>query len=85
LPIAYPQSQTLTNQTSVGMTLMVNGKPSQYNWMVAGAAGANYDFQTSTNLINWTTLFVVPNDGSINSYLNENPSSAQRFYRIVPQ
>ena len=85
LPIAYPQSQIATNQTLVGMTLMVNNRPSQYNWMVAGVAGANYDFQTSTNLSNWTTLFVVPNDGSINSYLNENPSSAQRFYRIVPQ
>jgi hypothetical protein len=85
LPIAYPQSQTLTNQTSVGMTLMLNGRPSQYNWMVTGAAGANYEFQSSTNLSNWTTLFVVPNDGSINSYLNENPSSALRFYRIVPQ
>jgi hypothetical protein len=85
LPIAYPQSQTGTNQTSVGMTLMVNGRPSQYNWMVAGATGANYDFETSTNLIDWTTLFVVPNNGSVNSYLNENPSSAQRFYRIVPQ
>jgi len=85
LPIVYPQSDTGTNQTSIAMTLGLNGIPFEYNWIVAGAGGANYDFETSTNLTDWTTLFVVPNDGSFNSYFNYNPSSTQRFYRIVPQ
>ncbi len=85
LPITYPQSQTTTNQTPVRLTLMMSGTPFEYSWLPIGAAGANFDFQTSTNLIDWTTLFVIPNDGSINSYFNENPSSAQRFYRIVAQ
>jgi hypothetical protein len=85
LPIAYPQSQTPTNQTPVRMTLILNSTPFEYDWLVAGTTGANYDFETSTNLIDWMTLFVISNDGSINSYFNENPSSAQRFYRIVPQ
>ena len=84
-PIAYPQSQTVTNQTPVYLTLLMSSKPFEYNWLVTGESSANFDFQTSTNLINWTTLFVISNDGSINSYYDQKPSSTQRFYRIVPQ
>jgi hypothetical protein len=85
VPVSYPQLQTGTNQTTIQMTLVMNNASFEYSWQVAGAADAEFDFQTSTNLSDWATLFVVPNDGSVNSYINWNPSSVQRFYRIVPQ
>jgi hypothetical protein len=84
-PVAYPQPQTGTNQTTVQMILFMNNAAFEHTWLVAGAAGVDFDFQTSTNLSDWVTLFVVPNDGSMNSYNNLNPASVQRFYRIVPQ
>ncbi|MGH7951242.1 MAG: hypothetical protein ACREFE_04900 [Limisphaerales bacterium] len=85
VPVAYPQLQTGTNQTTIQMTLMLNNASSEYSWQMAGAADADFNFQTSTNLSDWVTLFVVSNDGSVNSYINWNPSSIQRFYRIAPQ
>jgi hypothetical protein len=88
-PIVYSQFQTGANQnpvqTPARLMLSGNNVSSEFSWLVAGAAGANFNFQTSTNLIDWTTLFVITNDGSINSYWNGNPSSTQRFYRVVPQ
>ncbi|MGB8371206.1 MAG: hypothetical protein WCF71_18145 [Verrucomicrobiia bacterium] len=88
-PLVYSQFQTGANQNSVQtpayLTLSGNNLFSEFSWLVTGTAGANFNFQTSTNLIDWTTLFVITNDGSINSYLNANPSSTQRFYRVVPQ
>jgi hypothetical protein len=88
-PLVYSQFQTGANQnpvqTPVWLTLAGNNFSSEFSWLVTGAAGANFNFQTSTNLIDWTTLLVITNDGSINSYLNWNSSSAQRFYRIISQ
>jgi hypothetical protein len=85
LPVAFPQIQTGTCQTPVSVTLMVAGAPVGFNWLVTGPTVGNFAFETSTNLSNWTTLFLVQNNGAPNSYLNENPSSTRRFYRIVPQ
>jgi len=41
-------------------------------------------FQTSSNLIDWVTLFSATNNGSLWTFANYNPSSSQRFYRVVP-
>jgi len=87
-PIVFSQFQTGANQnpiqTPVRLLFSGNNSFSQHDWLVGGAAGASFNFQTSTNLIDWVTLFVVTNDGSINSYFNSTPNSPQRFYRIVP-
>ena len=40
LPVAYPQLQTGTNQTTIQMTLVINNGSSEYSWQVAGAADA---------------------------------------------
>jgi hypothetical protein len=83
-PIYYPQPPARTNQTTILMTLM-NNNPSEYSWQFAGAAQVFFYFQTSTNLSDWNTLFAMPNNGSTSTYINWNPSSSQRFYRVAPQ
>jgi hypothetical protein len=51
---------------------------------LTGAAGQNYTVQTSTNLSNWTSLYVT-NNGLTNSFLVTDPNATnkQRSYRIL--
>ena len=83
-PIIYPEPKSGTNQTPVRLTLYFSDNPVNFRWL---ATGTNHDFsfQTSTNLTDWTTLFLVPNNGSLSYYLNSYPDSPRRFYRVVPQ
>jgi hypothetical protein len=83
-PIAYPQSQTGAIPGNLRMTLM-NNMQSQYNWQLPGASQAVFNFQTSTDLTDWVTLFAVTNNGATTTYINNTPLSSQRFYQVVPQ
>ena len=83
-PITYPQSQTGAIPGNLRMILM-NNMESQYNWQLSGASQAVFNFQTSTDLTDWVTLFAVTNNGTATTYINNAPSSSQRFYRISPQ
>jgi hypothetical protein len=89
-PIVYPVAQTGTNSLTVRLQL---GSGSYYSiptpsstltWTVSSKAGATLLLQTSTNLTDWITLSTVQNDGSICTLSDVDPSSAQRFYRVVP-
>ena len=88
-PVIYPISQTGTNQMTVRMWLENGTYPSGSSqnviWKPSSLPGVPFAMQTSTNLMNWTTLFSVTNNGSVTTYLNINPASASRFYRLVPQ
>lgn len=85
-PILY-QSQMSTNQSTMTMLMYlndsVNGQP--YTWQMSGPAGDLYNFQSSTDLVNWMTLFTVTNNGTANALLNYSPPGPQQFYRITPQ
>jgi hypothetical protein len=88
-PVVYPVPSTGTNQMTFRMLLQMgsysSGIQRNFEWPLDSSAGSLYNFQTSTNLSNWVTLFVVTNNGAVCDFFNWNPSSAQRFYRIVPQ
>jgi hypothetical protein len=84
-PIIYPTPKTGTNQMTVRMWLTLQSFQRNFDWSPASASGSQFAFQTSTNLNNWVTIFSVTNNGSVSTYLNSNPSSTSRFYRLVPQ
>jgi len=88
-PVSYPAPQTGTNQMTVRMWLAMGKYPNwtntRFEWKPISVSGAQFLFQTSTNLTDWVTLFTNSNDGSVCTYFNSNPSSASRFYRLIPQ
>jgi len=82
-------SATLTR----ALQLVINPKPvlsspfwqaSRFQMRLTGAAGQNYTVQMSTNLSNWTSLYVT-NNGLANSFLVSDPNATnkQRSYRIL--
>jgi len=88
-PVSFPTSSNRTNATPVRLTLMLNQQAVNYHWQITDTVNTNYWLETSTNLsgpgpVNWQPLFVVPINGSVSSYINENPVSARRFYQLVP-
>ena len=44
-----------------------------------------FQFQTSTNFLNWVSMFLVTNNGTITTYYVTQPISEHRFYRMIPQ
>ena len=88
-PIVYPVAQNGTNQLTVRMWLRIGNYPSwstqDFVWKPSSLSGAQFAMQTSTNLMNWTTLFTVVNNGSVCTYFNDNPQSLTRFYKLVAQ
>jgi len=90
-PVVYPALSTGANQMTFRMSLEIGAyywwlaSPQDFDWPLDSSAGSLYNFQTSTNLSNWVTLFVVTNSGAICDFFNWNPSSTQRFYQLVPQ
>jgi len=89
VPIVYPMSSAGTNQLKFRMLLQTgsysSGVQHNFEWTLAGPSGSLYNFQTSTDLVNWYTLFVVVNNSAVSDFFNSNPSSPQRFYRLIPQ
>jgi hypothetical protein len=56
-----------------------------FSWKPASTPGAQFLFQTSTNLTSWVTLSTNSNDGNVTTYFLNNPKSPTRFYRLIPQ
>jgi len=88
-PVIYPILQTGTNQLTVRMWLVMGTYPSwstrSFVWNPTSAVGEQFTLQTSTNRIGWVSLFTLTNNGSIATYIVNNPASSSRFYRLVPQ
>ena len=88
-PIIYPASQSGTNQFTVRLWLEMGIYPNlstrSFAWKPTSTPGAQFLFQTSTNLTDWVTLSTNSNDGSITTYFLNNPKSPSRYYRLVPQ
>ncbi len=88
-PVTFPSTSHQTNATPVRLTLMVNHQTVNYRWVINNPTNHNYWLLTSTNLngsglAGWRTLFVIPVNGKVSSYLNITPTSARRFYQLVP-
>jgi len=87
IPVIYPVPLTGTNQMTIRMLVQMGSYASDFRhsfeWTLAGPSGALHSFQTSTDLLNWSTLFVVTNNGAVCDFFNWNPSSSQRFYRLA--
>jgi hypothetical protein len=88
-PIIYPIPQTGTNQFTIrmwfNMVYLTNPFRKNFDWSLTNSAGSVSLFQTSTNLTDWVTDFSVTNDGTVWTFVNSNPLSTYRFYRVVPQ
>lgn len=87
-PTIYPASQPGNVSMSVRVQLAHSNYASDFQsfeWLPNSLAGTAYALQTSTNLLNWNTLFTVTNNGSVCTYRNVNANGSSRFYRLVPQ
>ena len=88
-PISYPVMQNGAGPMTVRMWLAIGKFPTRlarsFEWKPAGLPNAEFTMQTSTDLKTWTDLFTVANNGSVCTYIVDNPASIQRFYRLVPQ
>jgi hypothetical protein len=84
-PVIYPIPQPGTNQLTVRMWLILQNFQESFEWQPDSLSGAQFAMETSTNLIDWTALFTVTNNGSVCTYLNEIPVSTSRFYRLIQQ
>lgn len=56
-----------------------------FEWTAASPAGSMFVVQTTTNLVDWVTLFAVPNNNNAATFIAYSPNSRQRYYRLVPQ
>jgi hypothetical protein len=82
-PVVYPIPRMGKNQMTVRTWLQFAWQIQEgYVWQQGSLPDAQFAMQTSTNLMNWTTLFAVTNNGSVCTYVNDNPASAIRFYRL---
>ncbi len=89
VPVVYPVARAGTNQMITRLWLTSGKVPAQiqqcFTWSPTTNYGGVFQFQTSTNFLSWVPLFLVTNDGTITTYYVTQPTSAQRFYRMIPQ
>jgi hypothetical protein len=91
VPIIYPPGPVNTNSTAFQLALAVlqpytYPPPILYCWNLNAPLGALYSVQTSTNLIDWSTVATITNIGSTFTYLDTVLTNIpQIYYRTVPQ
>lgn len=83
-PIIYPVPHIGTNQTTVRLWFWTPAENSQksFTWKPSSVSGSQYALQTSTDLDNWTTICVVTNNGSVCTYVIDDPSGTGQFFRL---
>src|SRR5881394_21527 len=88
-PVAYPVPPAGTVDSTARLWLVFGSPTNQsshrFEWPISGTANARFIFQNSTDLITWKPLATNSNDGSVLTYFQWFPASAQRYYRIVPE
>ncbi len=91
-PIVYPAPQEGTESFVVNMWVLTSTNLSlfpppenAYQWRVTDPIGSISLFQTSSNMVDWMTMFSATNDGTSWYLFNQYPLASQRFYRVVPQ
>jgi hypothetical protein len=87
-PVFYPVPQTGSNQMTIHLWLQhpASVQFSSLDWKLATLTGAQFAVETSSNLVNWTTLFTVTNDSSSVTLFNyDTQKTWSQFYRLAPQ
>ncbi len=83
-PITYPQAQIPFSNSQVRFRLSVGGSTNTLAWSLSGAANGRFQFQTSTNMIDWATLAQMTNSGALFNYQYQgSESEPKRFFRTV--
>ncbi|MGD1084533.1 MAG: hypothetical protein ABSA47_07250 [Verrucomicrobiota bacterium] len=91
-PVVYPASQSGTNCLLVH--LWINGLfasslpepgPPRFDLCGTSEFGATFLLQTSTNLMDWSSVATYQNNGAIGTFLEAPPLNTRRFYRLIPQ
>jgi len=84
--ITYPAGQIPFQPSQVRFNLIVAGRTNQFRWLLSGVPFGRFFFQTSTNLISWSTLTTFTNSGvTVNYTFNSLTIEAGRFFRATPE
>lgn len=84
--IQYPSIQIPIPSTSVHLRLLMAGQTNELQWSLSGPANGLFQFQTSTNLHDWTTLTTLTNAGVIFDFeFQVFPSESSRFFRAIAE
>jgi hypothetical protein len=89
-PVGYPIPQNGTNQMTFRAWLFNSGQfgvefQKSFTWKPTSLIGTQYALQSSTDLKNWTTLFLATNNNTVWNLFIDIPSSGNQFYRLTPQ
>lgn len=87
-PIIYPAPQTGTNRMTVRLSFSLSAANNNYKTFElksCSPSGTQYALQTSTDLLNWTTLFMATNNGSVCTYVDDTLWESGQYYRLVSQ
>ncbi|HEX4264380.1 MAG TPA: hypothetical protein VH597_08575 [Verrucomicrobiae bacterium] len=85
-PVVYPVEKFQQSVSSAEIDLQINGNDSIlafFSWDSPMLFGKAMAFQTSTNLLDWTTAGIVTNWGLPITWAH-NSILPQRFFRVVP-
>jgi hypothetical protein len=91
LPVTYPFG---TEASSQGMNVRFNLYPVRgdsiwpilsYAWHVPTPPGGSAVLQSSTNLLDWTSVAVVTNNGTVVEWRHDAGAVPGRFFRALPE
>ncbi|MGO9479283.1 MAG: fibronectin type III domain-containing protein, partial [Limisphaerales bacterium] len=82
-PLSATQSfSVVVNPLSLPALTSVSFSNMQFSMHVSGQAGPDYEIQTSTNLMQWSNVFITNSPGVPFVWRDTNSAVPQRFYRV---
>lgn len=84
--VAYPGGSVSSAPLTIRLRFYSGGNVASesYTWQIPLALGGSVNLQTSTNLLDWTALTSVTNQG-VSVEWEHFRSRSQRFFRVVPE
>ncbi|EEF62035.1 hypothetical protein [Pedosphaera parvula] len=87
-PISYPA--TVGNTTAFNFRLINNSSPTpsarDSTWTLSGQPNDHFLLQTSTNLLDWSSIATITNRGGTFTYIDTIAAkTSQRYFRTIPQ
>ncbi|MGO8838034.1 MAG: cellulase family glycosylhydrolase [Limisphaerales bacterium] len=82
-PLSATQSfSVVVNPLSLPSLTSISFSNMQFSMHVSGQAGPDYEIQTSTNLTQWSNVFITNSPGVPFVWKDTNSAVPQRFYRV---
>ena len=82
-PLLYPSGFAQFQPTEVRFKLAAAGRTNLFRWNLPGTANSRYSFQSSTNLISWSSLATITNTGAPFDYFHRaQTNESSRFFRL---